>query len=154
MDKRDIGSSLFFLGLGVAISFYAASYGLGQAGTPGPGFLPFLTGIVLILLSLCHVGSIWRKRRPGGRKADKFFPQERSGRKIFLLLFAAIGYAVVLEHLGFVLSTFLFMAIVLKFVESQKPLWVLIGSSLTAFFSYILFETLLKSQLPKGILGM
>ena len=154
MDKRDIGSSLFLLGFGVAISFYAVSYGLGRAGTPGPGFLPFLTGVVLILLSLCHIGSVWRKGRRENRQAQKFFPQEGSGRKIFLLLFAALGYAVVLEHLGFVLSTFLFMAIVLKFVESQKSLWVLIGSSLTAFFSYVLFETLLKSQLPKGILGM
>ena len=154
MDKRDIGSSLFLLGSGIAISLYAARYGLGGTGAPGPGFMPFLTGTVLAILSLWHLISVWRKGGRGDRRAGKFFAEKGGARKIFLLLFAAIGYAVVLESLGFVLSTFLFMVVVLRTVEARKPLWVLISSFLTAFFSYILFETLLKSQLPKGILGM
>src|SRR4030042_4389402 len=105
MKKRDIGSGLVCFGRGAVISFYAVSYGLGGAGTPGPGFLPFLTGLALVVLSLSQVISIWRKEKPESHgKTEKFFPEAGSGRRIFLFLFAAFGYAVVLEHLGFVLS--------------------------------------------------
>lgn len=72
--------------------------------------------------------------------------------KSFVLLATLVGYALLLEYLGFLICTFLFMFILLKSMEAYG--WKLIlGISLsTAIASYLIFYLLLKTQLPMGIL--
>ena len=52
MRTRDLVSSLFWMGLGMAFLIGSLMQGLIRRGVPGPGFLPFLTGAALIVLSL------------------------------------------------------------------------------------------------------
>jgi putative tricarboxylic transport membrane protein len=154
MKNRNLISGVFFLGIGIIISIYAFTYGIGGSVSPGPGFLPLLTGICLVLLSLILLLSTLKDNTTLKEKTEKFFPEKESFKKISLSILGLILYTVALEYFGYVLTTLLFMIFMLKCIESRNRITVLLWSSLTAISFYLLFEMLLKSQLPKGILGI
>ena len=52
MKNNDQRSSLFWLVIGLAIALYSMKYGLGKFSSPGPGFMPFLSGLILAGLAL------------------------------------------------------------------------------------------------------
>lgn len=154
MRNRNLISGVFFLGAGVVITIYAITYGLGGSRSPGPGFLPFLTGIGLVLLSLALITSTLRDRTLIHKQTEKFFPEKDSSKKIILSISALLLFGLLLEYLGYALTTLLFMIFVLRLIGSRKWMTALLCSASTAICFYILFEMLLKSQLPKGMLGM
>ena len=82
----------------------------------------------------------------------KFFPEDMSRKKILMAFAGLIAYGLALEYIGYILATLLFMIFMLKFMELQNRLRVTLGSVLTATSFYLLFEVILKSQLPRGIL--
>jgi hypothetical protein len=58
-----------------------------------------------------------------------------------------------MEWLGFFISTLLLFVFLLGVIEKKKW-WFAVGVSvIVTILSYLLFETGLQSQLPKGILG-
>jgi hypothetical protein len=149
-QSRDVLSSLVFMAIGLIFCIGSITYGDVRGGVPSAGLFPCLGGMTFILLSAINLGLTLKA---GSAKAGLFFPQADSPRKLSLLLGALFAYGVALMFLGFFLTTLLFMIFLLKAIEPQK--W---GASLIASFSvsaaaYILFEVLLKVQLPVGILG-
>ena len=130
-------------------------YGLFEEGVPGPGLLPLIGGIVLISLGIRDP----RPRHPEGNEDQRqqkkaSFPRRTVLRKLFLAVVALGAYGMALEYMGFLMMTLLFMIFLLRFIEPQKWTVVLTTSLLTAASSYLLFQFLLKVQLPKGVLGI
>jgi hypothetical protein len=71
---------------------------------------------------------------------------------MFYILGSLLVYAFCFEKLGFFISTFFFFLLLKPLV--QRPWgYVLCGSLLVTGISYLIFDTLLQSQLPKGIFG-
>jgi putative tricarboxylic transport membrane protein len=66
-----------------------------------------------------------------------------------LILFA---YIILLEPLGFVLTSFVCLLALFKLSEPKKWLMPLVLSAATAVLSYLLFSVWLQCQLPKGLL--
>lgn len=155
MKNRDLFSSLFWMAFGVLFLVGAWQQGLMRKGVPGPGFLPFISGIVLISLSLMvlipALGD--KKEERGAGEKEKFFPQRDSPRKILLALVFLFAYGISLEYAGYLLTTFLFMVFISRLVEPERWRTVLILAFFTSVLSYLLFVVLLEVQLPKGILG-
>ncbi len=154
MKNRDLIGSLFWIGVGFFFCGGALMYGLMEEGVPGPGLLPLIAGTALILLGIGVLVPALRKKGKAKSPGEKFFPERDSLKKVFLAVVALWVYGMALEYLGFLLVTFLFMFFLLKFIEPQRWSVVLAVSILTAAASYILFQSLLKVQLPKGILGI
>ena len=147
--KYDIISCLFCIGLGITFLIGSFKYGGIHSGIPNAGLFPFLSALILILLSLIVLISAIKKKGVG--RVEKFFPQKYSWKRLLLLLFSLFAYAIALGYLGFLLTTFIFMIFLLKFIEPQKWITTIITSFLTATFSYIIFQLLLKVQLPHGM---
>ena len=64
------------------------------------------------------------------------------------------AYALVLDILGFLISTFLLLSFLFRFgMEPQKWFWAIGGSVIASLSCYVVFELWLRTQLPKGILG-
>ena len=64
-----------------------------------------------------------------------------------------LGYILVVERMGFLLTGFLFLFVILKVVEKlswEKAIFVPICTLSVSYFLFIFF---LKANLPKGILG-
>jgi putative tricarboxylic transport membrane protein len=146
---RDKWSSLFWAGVGVVICIFSVKLSLGTLRNPGPGFLPFATGAILAGLSF-----IYHLQSRGGlsaeSKAKPIWKDKNRGFKMVLTIFALMVYAVAMEYLGFLMSTFVFLAFLLRFIEPQRWSVVLLGSLITSSACFFIFEVLLKCQLPRG----
>jgi putative tricarboxylic transport membrane protein len=151
MKNRDLVSSIIWIVLGGLFVAGALQQGLMRKGVPGPGFLPFLSGVALIFASLFVLIPALRQRETAGNGA--FFPERDSFRKILLSLAALVAFGVVMEYAGFVLTTFFFMLFVTRIMEPNGWRLVTVLALLTAAMSYLLFVVLMEVQLPKGLLG-
>ena len=67
-----------------------------------------------------------------------------------LAVIALLAYAVIMNYLGFLVSTFLFLVFLLKVIEPQRWSVALLGSLVASAAFYGVFELGLQSQLPKG----
>jgi len=155
MERRDLVSSLFWAGIGVIFCAGSLPYGFGSAGVPGAGFLPFLTGLSLLGLSILHFFVFITKIRshPSPPKARRDFPSNEKAKRILVVLGALLFYVLALERLGFAITSVLFMMVVIA-LDFRKWRFVLLASfSFTAFF-YILFRVALRVPLPLGMFGI
>lgn len=84
-------------------------------------------------------------------KTDK---DPRSGRLGFLLtgIILTIVYFFAIEILGYFISSFLFLALLMYLLSYRKPLVVFLVCSGWVLFSYIIFYKLLYIQLPLGFI--
>jgi putative tricarboxylic transport membrane protein len=156
MRGLDRFSSLFWLVLSVIVCLHAHTLGLGHFRNPGPGFLFFWSGIVLGILSLILFSRTIRstkKAMAGAEDQERVFGNV-NWVKVLCVVFALALYGFILERLGFVLSTALFMAFLLQAIEAKKWYMVVFVSVFTALLTYALFELWLQARLPRGILGI
>lgn len=154
MKKNDLISSLAWLIVGVLFCTGSIRLGLGTISEPGPGFFPFLMSAFLISFSLIKIISSLKKGGEVPIDTSKGYWPERDGIKriafVFILLFM---FTIALNYLGFVLTTFLFIFSLLRFVDPQKWQTVFLTTVLTTVLSYAIFEIWLKANLPEGLLG-
>lgn len=150
LKNNDQRTSLFWGGLGLAIVLYSKKYGLGTPSEPGPGFVPFLTGLSIILLA----GVVFLQQIPQKRKDDfmDLWLQKRWSNTL-IVMGALILFALFLKTLGFLLASFLLIAFLFRIIEPLDWEKVLIGAFLTSLGSYLVFNLWLEAQLPKGIFG-
>ena len=120
---------------------------MGRVKHPGPGFLPFGLAICLIALSL---GLIFKNRK-GNTSSTPFWPR-RAWFRPLLGVTSFIFYALVIQRLGFLLSTLLFLIIWMRLIERVR--WrTLIGISIgTTAGLYFIFVFFLDVPVPMGFL--
>jgi putative tricarboxylic transport membrane protein len=152
MAGKDKLSSLVWLCIAIFICIGSLKLSLGTFSHPGPGFLSFSAGLVMAILSV--VVYVQERKISLSNQREEGQPiliNKQRGWKVVWTIFALLVYAVLMNYLGFLLSTFLFLAFLLKVIEPQR--WpVALGGSLVASLAfYFIFEMGLKSQLPKGL---
>jgi len=150
MKNNDQRSSVLWLVIGLAIAIYSKKYGLGTLSSPGPGFVPFLSGLAITVLALV----VFFQQRPKETK-DHLKDLWARGRwtRVLLVMGVLILYTIFLKPLGFLLSTFLLIAFLYRAVGPLSWRRVLFGAIVTALSSYAIFQLWLQAQLPEGILG-
>jgi len=122
---------------------------IGTFHNPGTGFFPFLAGVVFAVLSLI----LLIQSLVAGENVEGILGKVR-WKNIILVLICLVVYAVVLEKLGFMISTIFFIGVVLRVIEKKRwSLVVVVSVSATLVF-WVIFQYWLQSQLPKGILGI
>ena len=151
MSKSDRVSGLFWFLFCLFIIYQSYTLGLGNVYQPGPGFLFFWTGIVVAIMALVVVAQSFRaKAEDEAREAPA---GKRTVTKVILVLVALFVYAALMEYLGFFIVTLLLFFFLLGVIEKKKWWFAVVVSVAVTLFSYLIFETALQSQLPKGILG-
>jgi hypothetical protein len=150
MKNNDQRSSLFWLAAGLAIAFYSGKYGLGSFSSPGPGFLPFLTGLTIAGLAIVVFLQQFSKR--SGEKITDLWRQG-SWPTVLMVMGALVLYTILFQFLGFLLDTFWLIAFLLRVMEPMGWKKCLAGAIGAAGGSYIIFQLWLKAQLPVGFLG-
>lgn len=108
----------------------------------GPDIFPIGLGSILILLSARLLYETFRygevTKNEGAVKYKKFF----------IIFISAVLYAALLEPLGYVITTFLFLVISFQTMERGKWLQTLIIASAFSFGVYYLFAEFLGGSLP------
>ena len=149
MKNNDQRSSLVWLIIGLAIAFHARKYDLGTPSSPGPGFLPFLSGAAVALLALV----VLLQQIPKKKDTLKSLWAGRKWPAVPIVMAALVAYAVLLNFLGFILDTFLLTAFLLRVMEPLAWNKVLAGAFGATAGSYAVFQLWLQAQLPAGFLG-
>ncbi|HSR12417.1 MAG TPA: tripartite tricarboxylate transporter TctB family protein [Thermodesulfobacteriota bacterium] len=150
MKNNDQRSSLVWLAIGAAIIAYSGKYGLGTLSSPGPGFVPFLSGLAVAGLALLV---FLQQVRTTGRDSLAGLWQKRDWPTMLKILAALVLYAVLLKTLGFLVTTFLLLLFLFRAIQPMPWTRVFLGAALTAFGSYLFFEVWLEAQLPHGVFG-
>lgn len=151
MNNDQLSGAVWF-GLGLAVCLGSLQYKLGTPAAPGTGFMPFLTGLAICFFSgIGLIQATLRKRRGEGWSPVL---QGVFWKNAMIILVSLLAYALLLFPLGFVITTTLFIAFLLRAIVPQRWSVVIACSILTAAASYLIFEVWLKAQLPKGLLGI
>jgi putative tricarboxylic transport membrane protein len=153
MRRRDVWSSLAWLGVGIAFLVGSLRAGMFRKGIPGPGFLPFIIALSLIALSLMVFFPALSRKKEDATESGNFFPEKDSFKKILFGLIALFAYGFALEYTGYLITTFVFMIFTSMIMERGKWIGPLVMAVLTAVLSYLLFVSL-EVQLPRGFLGI
>jgi putative tricarboxylic transport membrane protein len=121
---------------------------IGSGSGPGPGFAAFGIAFLLGLMSiyLCLKGVLQAIREHGKMEAVKELPW----KKPIPILVILVGYGVFFKSLGFSVSTFLLMMLLVRAVGRQRLRLALVVSSLTVASAYVLFIVALGLPLPAG----
>jgi putative tricarboxylic transport membrane protein len=149
MRRSTIAASLILAGLAGLILFEASRLAFGSIRVPQTGFFPSILATLLLFLSIALL--VQTRRQAGGESREEPIKSE-GWIRISISLAAMLGFALVLEKLGFLLSTFTVMLLLLRVIEPQKWPRVIAVALVTALVSYFLFARLLNIPLPAGVL--
>ncbi len=143
---RILGFVWLFIGFGLCAMSY--HIGLGQPGTPGSGFIPFLTGCLLLLLSLVNLFKIFLSPKNSEQKRG-FWEDERWGKQVSVVG-ALFGYILLLPIFGYIIVTCLFLISLGRLIQPQRWRTLLFISALSGVISYLVFGVWLQCQFPRG----
>ncbi len=152
MKKADRIFALIGLGLSAWLIAESLKYDYMTTYTPGPGFHPFWLGICLGLLSLFLIFGTFRRKDEEEEKKS-YLPGKKALVRVGLILIITAGMAVGMTRLGFVLSTFVFIALILLVLEKFNIVKSVFYSALLSGAIFLLFRSWLNVDLPQGWLG-
>ncbi len=132
---------------GVLLLFTGWQLDIGNSKLPGPGFFP-----VLIALAMGALG-VRLFLHPGAEESSPVSGVSRWG-SLAIALFSVVIYALVLSEVGFLISTFVLLAVQLRWVEKQTWRTSLITAFMASAISLLLFRVVLKVPLPVGVLPL
>jgi putative tricarboxylic transport membrane protein len=156
MKKYLLADGLIWVLLGIGMCLGSIKLKLGDFHAPGAGFLPFVAGALLAIFGLILMFSfrVSQTREEKDAESRKDLTKQRGKNFLNPLLTVVIllGYILLLEPLGFLLTTFICLLLLFKLSEPRKWVTPLVLSSATAMLSYLVFSVWLQCQLPKGLL--
>ena len=151
MKRLNLIKGIVLLIFSMIVCYESIRLPLWSGKKPGPGLFPLFLGIILGSLSLIFM--IVKGFRQN-KEAVSLWATRGNRNRILLTFGALIFYAIVLPFLGFLVSTFFLIFFLLGLSYSGK--WMVLGLSsfLISLAFYIIFQILLKIQLPYGMLGI
>ncbi len=138
------GPALFVLSL--YVFFESWRLGLGTYFRPGPGFFPFYSSLLLGVLALILALRAFRGELEGGEAWGQWM-------NILLVSLAMLGFALLLNRLGFLVTAVLFIWFLLRGVERRGWIVSFGIAAVTALAAHAIFDLWLRAQLPAGLLG-
>ena len=146
-------SSIALLLFSVFICFFSYKLSVGSITSPGPGFFPFYLGIILGLFSLDTLArTIVRKQL--ATDGIETVHTDINWKNILFTIIVLFSYPFLLYILGFLVSTFLFTALFLRFITPQRWSIVLGMGGAVAVVFYFVFHYWLQIQFPSGLFGL
>ncbi len=160
--------------VGAAVFGTSFGYGiLGEEGRVGPGLLPMVTGLLLLLLSAGQLVIRLRRHRQFRRTARSSEPVRREGRssdpdsgvdvlgrteaqrvrQLWIVVVATPVAVLLVPLLGFLPALGLLVLFVAAVVERRPPLAALAVTAVAIAAGYGVFAEFLDVPLPDGAVG-
>ncbi|UOY91752.1 tripartite tricarboxylate transporter TctB family protein [Ectobacillus sp. JY-23] len=138
---RYISFVFFIAGIGFLVEsrkIATSAYG----STVGPDIFPTFLGAILVLLSIRLFFETFRYYGTERKKSSLDY------KRFFIILIVAILYAALLETIGYVITTFVFLVIGFQVME-RGGLWkTLLISGVFSYGVYYLFVEVLQGSIP------
>jgi len=142
IKKFDHYASVAFLALGIGVFMYVQSIEISTAGSfIGPKEVPLFLAIALILLSAGNLYVAIKNPKPA--------KEEKLEYKKFLIIFVSLVlYALLIEPLGYVITTFLFLMVGFQTMEKGEYLKSALISAAFSGGIYYLYVVIAQGVLP------
>jgi putative tricarboxylic transport membrane protein len=153
--KKDLLSSICLFVLGLFLILQSVRLSVWGRSGPEAGFFPFVVGVIIIGLSLFITS---RSTLNHAQEKEKI-SRKREDNRINIFRVSSYGilmllYGVSIVRVGFLITSVLFLFLILKYVERQSwKITILLGSA-SMLISYLLFVYLLKVPLPRGFIKL
>jgi len=144
--RADHVAGTFFVAVGLAVIALSGDLPVGQISMPGAGFLPLLIAALIILLA----ASLFLRANESPSFAEIEWDDVRHALQVIAVTCAAATFYI---YLGFIVTMFAMMLVLLVFIERKNILHAAVYSAGVAVVTYIVFVHVLQSPLPPGILG-
>ncbi len=153
MITLDRLSSTFLLLIGLYVCLHAYTLGLGKFHEPGPGFIFFLAGALLSMLSAIGLFITFFAKAKEKEPLKKLWSGLR-WTKIIIVLGGLCAWIFFFNLFGFFLSTFLLLIFLFRAVEPIKWWIAILTAFITILISYAVFDLWLNVPFPKGFIGI
>jgi len=126
------------------------NYPLGSLGHPGPGLYPMLVGAMMLIATSMTVVEAGKGTNQAGISFD--WPSGVGWWRVFTVVFAALGYTLLLDPLGDLVVGFL-AALAVAWIMGMKTIWkaVIVAAVLSGAF-HLVIAYFLGVPLPQGTL--
>lgn len=150
--RYDQVGGVIWVALGIALGTGSIKLGVGTLTSPGAGFMPFLAGSLLGLLGL---GLILTNTLGGSgkRRGEEVSIRKFWGKGVYTLI-ASLIYIFLLDSLGFVIATLLFIFFLQKIMGARKWVPPIFISFLAVGLSYLIFVVWLRINFPRGVFNI
>ena len=147
MRSADRVTAALLFAFAVAFSVGALKqYQSWGAGGPGPAFVPFWLGLVMALLALAMLLRSLKEKNPG----PAWLPRGQGLRDMLVVLAATIAFVALLDFLGMVIGTALYLAVLVRYLGTH-PWWTTLAVALgAAAFNGLVFVHWLRVPFPEG----
>ena len=131
--------------LGLAIVAVAPRYTIMTAEGPGGGLVPMLAGLVV---ACCGMLLLLRPHE----SSPVEWPSRVGWMRIAAIVGGLVAITLLMPRLGFVLTVFPIVAVLIQVVERKSWWSALLISAIATLAIYFLFTRVLASALPRGLL--
>jgi len=135
-----------------AVAFSATAwrqYAYWGENGPGPGFLPLWLGVAMAGLAALLFAGATRSRAVGA----PWLPRGAGRRRLLAVLLATALFVALLDVVGMIFGTALFLAAILRLVERHAWPTALGVAAGAAAVNYLVFTYWLRVPFPVGVLG-
>ncbi len=141
-NSKDFKAGLLFIIFGIGVTFLARYYPIGTAAKMGPGYFPFLLGLILTILGIV----VSLKSLSKGKGKEKKIPLRI--RPMAFVLSSIILFGLLLQPLGMILSTF-FLIIISSMGSDEFNIKIALLNALFLVLAIlIIFVYFLQFQIP------
>jgi putative tricarboxylic transport membrane protein len=151
VKSNDLVSSIVMLVVGLGFIGGGLKCGIGPLNSPDAGFFPTMMGGIMCLLSMALFVKTLLQHDQSGQK-ERFWLRTGSWKKILISLLSLVFYMLTLDHLGYIVTTFLFILSLFKWVSAKKWATSVLAAIILSLGSYLLFKTGLGVSLPMGFI--
>ncbi|MDD7202219.1 MAG: tripartite tricarboxylate transporter TctB family protein [Sphaerochaetaceae bacterium] len=147
LQRPVVRESMLFFVLAVSLLVYSLA-GHRQISLPwklSPYLFPLLVSLFLLILSFCLFAEGVRSDQKGA--SCRPFPKTE-WRNVLATLAFCLAYYFAMPHIGFILSTIVFLVLLFLLLGERRPLVVGTLSVATSVVIYYLFHVLLHVMLP------
>lgn len=137
----------FFAVFSLLVLWETRSIPFGFLAEPGPGAMPTVLAVTLLVCSIAVV--------VGGRIGKRMAAvQWTEGRHAVAIFGTCAFMALALERLGYRLTIFIALLALVSIVEKKGWIGGIVFAAGFSFGTYFLFNTLLRVPLPQGPFGL
>lgn len=150
-SQKDFVSGLMFMAVGGSFAWGAIDYEIGEAARMGPGYFPFMLGLILVVLGALVTFNAFKSGPPGGDKIGAI-----AWRPLVFILGANLLFGALLVGVpslgipafGLIVAIFGLVVMAGYAREGAKLKESLILATCLAIGSYLAFVKLLNLQFP------
>ncbi len=117
----------------------------------GPSFFPNILGGLLIVFSAILVVNALRGRSKG--KVEPYRLSDKGVQRGLITLVAGIIFCAVLDPLGFIPTSIIFLTFMMLVMGKRSPLLIVLTPPLVTLAVWLVFEKVLSLSMPAGVLA-